>query len=92
VADWNNGRTGSDSRWCSETLYRAGSSGGFFLYGEGGALSRYSGLRHGVPVGRETIIPCSGDEADWWREEKARRRGAPEQGSPSGLMEAPASD
>lgn len=73
VAAWSNGRATSDSRWCSETLYRKKRNGTFFLHGEGGALSRYSRRRAGTPVGVEVIFPCSSDEAKWWCEETEQR-------------------
>jgi hypothetical protein len=68
VAEWNNGRPASDSRWCSERLYRKERSGKFFLHGEGGALSRYSRRHAGDSVGYEAIFPCSRSEAEWWCE------------------------
>lgn len=73
VAAWSNGRPTSDSRWCSETLYRGKGNGTFFLHGEGGALSRYSVVRDGAPIGIEMIIPCSRDEAGWWCDQTEQR-------------------
>lgn len=42
VASWDNGHMTSDFQYCSEVLYRT-KKGKFFLFGEGGAMSIYSG-------------------------------------------------
>ena len=64
VESRGNGRT--DSRWCSETLYKRNGDGAFFLHAKGAPLSRYSEIRNRVSFGREAILPLSLDEADKW--------------------------
>lgn len=45
IASWDNGLYSSDFGHCTETLYKT-KNGAFFVYGSGGAMSRWS-----VPVG-----------------------------------------
>jgi hypothetical protein len=59
----------SDFKWCEETLYRK-HTGEYFLYGEGGPLSKYAAPAYGG--GRESgekITPLSYTEAQKWAEE-----------------------
>lgn len=53
--------------WCHETLYRS-LEGAYFLYGEGGAESRYACVANGETVAGKTIIPLSENEAREWAE------------------------
>ena len=68
VGDWGNGRYGEFS-YCSEELYRK-RTGEFFLYGEGGAQSKYSkSCGNNSWSGSEMIIPLSYEAAQKWAEE-----------------------
>lgn len=68
VGDWDNGRNG-DFSYCSEELYRK-RTGEFFLYGEGGAQSKYSkSCGNNSWSGSEMIIPLSYEAAKKWAEE-----------------------
>jgi len=51
--------------YCSETLYRT-KKGAYFLFGEGGALSKYAEHFPGGSSGGSEIIPFSDDEAAEW--------------------------
>lgn len=65
VADWDNGRNGSDFAYCSETLYRT-KNGAFFLHGAGGAMSSWCSS-YGDRCGYgEDIVPLTDDEAKEW--------------------------
>lgn len=67
VGTWDNGHNTSDFRYCSEDLYLK-RNGEFFLYGEGGPMSKYV-KRHGSDVGYgERISPLSYEEAQKWAE------------------------
>lgn len=70
VDDYDNGIYDSDFRYLSETLYRK-KTGGFFIYGYGGAMTEYAvacGLNSWG--GSYKIIPLTIDEAKIWMEEK----------------------
>ena len=70
IEEWDNGIYGNDFRSCEETLYKK-TKGEYFIYGSGGALSKYS-----IPCGNNSssgscdIIPLTEDEAKIWMEEK----------------------
>lgn len=71
VAWWGNGLSDRDFYHCNEGLFRK-KTGEFFLYGEGGPMSKYS-----VAVGcnewhgGEEIIPLTEQEAREWTEKYA---------------------
>ena len=69
VGSWDNGLGPRDFRNCAETLYRK-RTGEFFLYGEGGPMSKY---RRAVDQnswrGGEDIKPLTVEEARRWAEE-----------------------
>ena len=67
VGYWNNGCTRNDFNWCLETLYKK-KTGEFFIYGEGGALSKYSEAIGNTLIGGESIVPISYKEAQKWAE------------------------
>ena len=68
VGGWANNRSVTDFDYCSETLYRK-RTGEFFLYGEGGAMSKYSVSRgNNSWSGGEMIIPLSYEAAQKWAE------------------------
>lgn len=59
----------SDFHYVSETLYRK-KTGEFFIYGEGGAMSKYSkSCGNGSFSGAEEIIPITVDDAKEFTEE-----------------------
>ena len=70
IEEWDNGIYGNDFRSCEETLYKK-KTGEYFIYGSGGANSKYS-----IPCGSNgrsgssDIIPLTKDEAKIWMEEK----------------------
>ena len=70
IAEWNNGIYGNDFRSCEETLYKK-KTGEYFIYGSGGALSKYS-----VPCGNNgssgasDITPVTKEQAKIWLETK----------------------
>ncbi len=71
ISYWNNGGSHSDFDFCEETLFRK-RTGEFFLYGFGGAMSKYSkscGLNSWE--GSEEIIPLTEDKARKWVETHA---------------------
>ena len=82
----DNGFPRNDFNYFEESLYRT-KSGNYFLYGEGGGLSRY-GVWHGNSGGPgEKIMPMSYDEATEWAQKNLdgddyiRLFGDPEDGS-----------
>ncbi len=68
VGSWSNGYYTNDFSYCAEELYRK-RTGEFFLYGEGGPMSKYS-VSHGNNEwgGGEEIIPLTYDAARQWAE------------------------
>lgn len=69
VGTWSNGYFGNDFAYESETLYRK-RGGEYFVYGEGGARSRYAQARGTNSwIGGERIMPISYAEAAKWAEE-----------------------
>lgn len=72
IAEYWNGLTLSDFRYCDEALYRT-KAGAFFVHGKGGALSRWA-----VPVGTSgrqggnDIQVVTDDEAREWLESHDR--------------------
>ena len=69
VGCWSNNRSARDFGHCTETLYRK-RTGEYFLYGEGGPMSKY---RRAVDQnswrGGEDITPLTVEEARRWAEE-----------------------
>lgn len=66
---WDNGRGYTDFSHVSEELYQK-RTGEFFLYGEGGPMSRYSrSTGQNSWSGDERITPLSFEEARAWAEE-----------------------
>ena len=65
---WN-GLSARNFRYLSETLYRK-KNGEFFLYGEGGAMTKYSQLFGNMSCGGEEIIPLTDEQAKHWAEKK----------------------
>lgn len=69
VGSWGNGRYDRDFSRCSETLYRK-RTGEFFLYGEGGPMSKYAeSCGNNSWSGSEKIIPLTYEAARSWAEE-----------------------
>jgi len=65
---WCNGLPWNDFGYCSEFLHLT-KSGNYFIYGEGGPLSKYA-VHHGNSTsGGEVIKPISYAEAKEWAEE-----------------------
>jgi hypothetical protein len=69
VGSWDNGRYGNDFYACEETLYKT-KKGNYFIYGIGGAASRYArSCGQNTTCGSSDIIPLSSGEAQRWAEE-----------------------
>lgn len=68
IGCYNNGLSGGDFWFVEETLYRK-KNGEFFLYGEGGAMSRYSRQDGSYSrCGGMELVPLSTEEAKAWVE------------------------
>jgi len=73
TTNWN-GRANSDFGYCYEILYRT-TKGNYFIWGEGGASSKYSEAHGNMRGPGETIIPVSESEARVFCE----KNGSPEE-------------
>lgn len=68
VGSWSNNYNYGDFNYCSEELY-CKKTGEFFLYGFGGAMSKYSqSCGNNCTSGGESIIPLSENGAKKWAE------------------------
>ena len=69
VHSWDNGCYGGDFQRCEETLYRT-KKGNYFLYGDGGPMSRYArNCGNNTTSGGEDIQPMTVQEAIEWLED-----------------------
>lgn len=69
LAEWSSGEFVNDLHYSAETLYKK-KTGEFFIYGEGGAMSRYATALGDNRWGAgERIMPMSESEAREWAEE-----------------------
>lgn len=69
VGAWDNGKYGNDFGRLSETLYQK-KTGEFFLYGEGGPMTKYAkSAGNNSWSGGEEIIPLTVEAARTWAEE-----------------------
>lgn len=69
VGSWSNGCSTSDFSYCYEALYRK-KTGEYFLYGDGGPMSRYSrSSGQNCWSGDTRIIPMTENEARQWAED-----------------------
>lgn len=67
VATWDNDRFPNDFEFCYERLYRK-RTGEYFLYGEGGPMSKYAKHYGNETRGSEQITPLSYHDAQKWAE------------------------
>jgi hypothetical protein len=68
IAKWSNGYGSSDFKYCWERLYRT-PKGAWFLYGEGGAMSKYAEpCGNNGRCGGSNVTVLSPDEAQAWLE------------------------
>lgn len=67
VGSWDNGIYGNDFRSCSEDLYQT-RSGKYFLYGEGGPMSKYAVSYGNNTSGSEKIMDMTAADAREWAE------------------------
>lgn len=67
MANWWNGYGTGDFHYCSETLYKT-PKGNMFLYGQGGAMSKYAVQTGNAKGYGEDIIPMTESEALAWME------------------------
>lgn len=66
---WSNSGSTGDFDWCRETLYRK-KTGEFFLFGEGGPMSRYAeSCGNNSWTSGSAITPLTYDAAMKWAEE-----------------------
>lgn len=70
LAGYWNGLSSTDFRCMSEILYRK-RNGEYFLYGKGGALTKYGERIGNSRCEGENIVPLTEDEAKAWVEEYA---------------------
>lgn len=71
IAEYSNGIRYNDFRWIEETLYRK-HNGEFYLYGEGGPMTKYAKqVDTNSWCGGEAITPLSDAEAREWMEQYA---------------------
>lgn len=67
IATWSNTYGHGDFKYCEETLFKK-KTGEYFLYGEGGALSKYARSCGNNSCGGNEFIPLSENEAKEWME------------------------
>lgn len=68
IGYYSNGYGAGDFQYCYESLYRK-KTGEFFLYGRGGAMSKYCESCVSGRTGGSVIIPYTVEEAKKWAEE-----------------------
>lgn len=68
LGEWDNGLGLRDFDFLQEALYRK-RTGEHFLYGHGGARTKYSEHAHGLWTDGEAITPLTYEEAVSWAEE-----------------------
>lgn len=69
IGGWDNGRSYNDFECCEETLYK-NTKGAYFLYGEGGPMSKYAkSAGQNSWTGGSAITPMTASEAQEWAEE-----------------------
>ena len=69
IGVWSNGCSRRDFGFCREALYK-NTKGAYFIYGEGGPMSKYSkSAGQNSWTGGEDITPLSVEEARKWAEE-----------------------
>ncbi|WP_236629325.1 MULTISPECIES: hypothetical protein [Lactobacillus] len=70
LGDWFNDYAPNDFQYCHEVLFKK-KTGEYFLYGEGGPMSKYWRQEYGNPNGKtggEDITPLTREEARSWFE------------------------
>ena len=67
IASWSNNLGAGNFRNCREELYRT-KKGGWFLYGEGGAMTTYSESYSDGQGPGENIVVLNDDEVKEWLE------------------------
>lgn len=68
VGSWSNNVSCSDFSYCEEELYKK-KTGEFFLYGSGGAMSKYAtSCGNGWTGGGQAITPMTVENAKRWME------------------------
>jgi hypothetical protein len=91
IGEWSNGYGVRDFKACEETLYK-NTKGAYFLYGEGGPMSKYAkSAGQNSWTGGSNITPMTAEEAQAWAEEHLdadeyeTEFGIPEEAAPSDL-------
>lgn len=66
IGEWENNYNTGDFRYCREVLYKT-KKGNYFVYGEGGPMSKYSkSCGNNSSTGSEDIELITPDEARMW--------------------------
>ena len=91
IGEWSNEYGVRDFKACEETLYK-NTKGAYFLYGEGGPMSKYAkSAGQNSWTGGSNITPMTAEEAQAWAEEHLNADeyeaefGQQEEASPSDL-------
>jgi hypothetical protein len=70
ITSWSNNYNSNDFNYCEETLYKT-KNGNYFIYGEGGAMSKYSvSVGCNGRGGSSDIVPMTKEEACEWCQER----------------------
>lgn len=69
IGQWSNGHNTNDFNYCSEDLYK-NTKGTYFLFGEGGPLSKYAVAYGNNTGGGKELVPMTTEEAQEWAEER----------------------
>lgn len=69
IARWDNGMSNNDFGWCDESLYVT-KNGAYFVYGAGGALSRWSAPcgNNGAQGGKNVEVLTKAEALRWCEE------------------------
>jgi hypothetical protein len=90
IGSWDNNYYPNDFAYCSEILYK-NTKGAYFMYGEGGAMSKYATHQGDSSGWGEEITPFTSEEARVWAEGHLdaegyeKEFGSPEEAEPSDL-------
>jgi hypothetical protein len=91
IGEWSNEYGVRDFKACEETLYK-NTKGAYFLYGEGGPMSKYAkSAGQNSWTGGSNITPMTAEEAQAWAEEHLDAKeyeaefGVQEEAAPSDL-------
>lgn len=69
IGSWSNNRSYSDFSYCEETLYLK-KTGEYFLFGEGGPMTRYAERCGDMLCDGSEIHPMTEEQAKRWAEQR----------------------